>query len=579
MDLESSAFNTTVSSSVNYLFRWQATPVGNNSANAGATLNLLYGIPGNVSQTGLSIGRNGIVTFAAGQTFPSLGTVTNIATGTGLTGGPITKTGTISIAPKGVTNNLLANSSITVTAGTGLSGGGTVGLGGTVTLTNSAPGLGGTVTNVATGAGLTGGPITKGGTISLNTSFTDGRYLQLAGGALTGPLTGTTAAFTGALKATTGRFTGAVTAAGAVMPGKGSASATQGFNSTPLDFLASSFDSGKAKAAPQDFRWQAEAVANNSANPSATLNLLFGSSGSVPAETGLSIASNGHLTFAAGQTFPGVGRIAQVTAGPGLVGGGNTGNVTLSLLKTCGAGQTLLWNGTTWICGGFGHISGVPNGIAYFLGPANITSTAAAADGQILIGSAGDAPALATLTAGPNITITNGPGSIKISAPGGFALPFFVTGGERTGSSVAAGHNVTALWGFLLPYDVNTKQITYGVTTADNTANKYDIGIFNYAGHLLLHTGATAGTTFAPSKAFRSLLWTEGSAHLSAGRYYIAFTTDCSSSCAAIGAASANVSFAANTSAGASTGGSLSSTITSPVDSWSTGNQPTIVIH
>src|SRR4029077_7417440 len=345
-------------------------PLGNDSTNTGATLDLLYGVTGSVSETGFSIAKNGVLTFAPGQTFPGLGTVTSVGTGAGLTGGPITSSGTISIPAGGVTNSLLANPSITVTAGSGLSGGGTVALGGTVTLTNTAPssggtvtrgatgarlaggpttktgtisipaggvtntmlatpsitvtagsGLsgggtvalggtvtltnaapssGGTVTSVASGAGLSGGPITSSGTLSLNTGFTDGRYLQLAGGALTGALTGTTAAFSGGLNASTATFTGAMTAAGGTMPNLGTATATQGFNSNPLDFLASSFNSTTSKAAIQDFRWQAQPAGNNSSTASGTLNLLFGSNGGVPAQTGFSIASNGQLTFAPG---------------------------------------------------------------------------------------------------------------------------------------------------------------------------------------------------------------------------------------------------------------------------------------
>ena len=65
------------------------------------------------------------------------GSVTLVNTGAGLTGGPITTTGTISIATGGVTNAMLANSSVTVNPGTGLSGGGSVALGGSITLNNS----------------------------------------------------------------------------------------------------------------------------------------------------------------------------------------------------------------------------------------------------------------------------------------------------------------------------------------------------------------------------------------------------------------------------------------------------------
>jgi len=60
--------------------------------------------------------------------------VTSVGSGAGLTGGPITGSGTLSIATGGVTNAMLANPSVTVTAGSGLTGGGTATLGSAVTL-------------------------------------------------------------------------------------------------------------------------------------------------------------------------------------------------------------------------------------------------------------------------------------------------------------------------------------------------------------------------------------------------------------------------------------------------------------
>ncbi len=57
-----------------------------------------------------------------------------MGSGAGLTGGPITGSGKLSIASGGVTNSMLANPSLTVAAGTDLTGGGTVALGGTTTL-------------------------------------------------------------------------------------------------------------------------------------------------------------------------------------------------------------------------------------------------------------------------------------------------------------------------------------------------------------------------------------------------------------------------------------------------------------
>ena len=671
-DFQASAFSSKTSAAVTQDFRWQAEPTGNDTSSPSGSLNLLFGSNGTApAETGLTIASNGLVTFASGQTFPGSGgsgTVTSVATGAGLTGGPITGTGTISIPSAGVTNTMLANNSVTITAGAGLSGGGSVPLGGTITLTNSAPSLGGTVTSVSSGTGLTGGPITSSGSLSLNTSYTNGLYLQLLGGTLTGALSGTSAAFSGGVSASTGMFSGTVSEAGAVLPDTGTATATQGFNSNPFDLQASAFSSTTAAAVTQDFRWQAEPAGNDTSSPSGTLNLLFGSNGTSPAETGLSIASNGQITFASGQTFPGgsgSGTVTSVATGAGLTGGPitSTGTIsippagvtnsmlannfvtiaagsglsgggtvalggTVTLTNTAsggtvtsvatGAGLTggpitstgtisipaagitngMLANNSVTIAAGSGlsgggtvalggtvtlasNLSGTPDGIAYFSNPTSLVSTPAPTNGQVLIGSTGTVPALGTLTAGQNINITNGPGSVTISALGGgtATLPFFVTGGQHTGGTQATTANVTKLWGFLLPYNVTTTQVTYDVATADNTTHDYDIGIFDNSGNLVLDIGPTPGTAFAPAKAFETLAWTQGSTSLAAGRYYLAITTNCTTACAKVEAATTYVSFAIGLSAGASAGGALPTTITPPADVWTTGVQPTVVIH
>jgi hypothetical protein len=257
--------------------------------------------------------------------------------------------------------------------------------------------------------------------------------------------------------------------------------------------------------------------------------------------------------------------------------------VNLSLLQTCGIGQILAWNGSTWVCStpGTGSTSGTTDGIAYFSAPTTIGSTAAPTNGQVLIGSTGKAPVLGTLTAGANISITNSAGSVTIASTGGGGggtLPFFVTGAGRTGSTNAAGLNLNRLWGFLLPYNVATTEIIYDVTTADNTANKYDLGIFDDSGSRLVDLGAIAGTIFAPSSGFKTLKWVQGSANLSAGRYYLGFTTNCTTKCAQLSGAG-YMSFAANASAGATSGGALSTSVKPPADAWTAASQPTVVIQ
>jgi hypothetical protein len=202
---------------------------------------LLYAT-GATTLTKLAVGTSGqTLTVSAGLlpiwTTPAASGVTNVATGAGLTGGPITTTGTISIATGGVTNAMLVNSSVTVSPGTGLTGGGAVSLGSTTTLnigtipvanggTNTTsytagdllyatgattltklvigssgqvltvsagllpvwttPAGGGSVTSITAGAGLSGGTITTSGTIDIAASGVTNA--MLAGGIANGKL-------------------------------------------------------------------------------------------------------------------------------------------------------------------------------------------------------------------------------------------------------------------------------------------------------------------------------------------------------------------------------------------------------
>lgn len=120
--------------------------------------------------------------------------------------------GVFSIAPGGVTNQMLQNPSLTVAAGAGLSGGGSVSLGGVTTLslptlvaspgTYSHPTLTvdaygritsvqsgsvttGTVTSVGSGAGLAGGPITTAGTLRIADDGVTSEMLQSDAGSMT----------------------------------------------------------------------------------------------------------------------------------------------------------------------------------------------------------------------------------------------------------------------------------------------------------------------------------------------------------------------------------------------------------
>jgi hypothetical protein len=140
-----------------------------------------------------------------------------------------------------------------------------------------------------------------------------------------------------ATPATTLDVKGAGTIRGTLsLPALGTATATKGSNSQPLSLAGSAFNSGTSAAVTQTFRWQAEPAGNDTATPSATLNLLFAEANSAPAETGLNIASSGLITFATGQQFPGSlsGTVTSVDSGLGLKGGPITTDGTLTIDTT-----------------------------------------------------------------------------------------------------------------------------------------------------------------------------------------------------------------------------------------------------
>jgi len=124
------------------------------------------------------------------------------------------------------------------------------------------------------------------------------------------------------------------------LPVTGNATATAGKSSQPLSLAASAYNSSTPAAVNQTFRWQAEAANNNTATPSGTLNLLFGEGTAVPTETGLHFASSGQITFATGQTFPGV---VQLDAANAFVG---NQTVTGTIAATTGSGNAVSGSST-----------------------------------------------------------------------------------------------------------------------------------------------------------------------------------------------------------------------------------------
>lgn len=399
------------------------------------------------------ISKAGVVTFASGQTFPGAGTITGVTAGTDLTGGgtngvvtlnlDITKVPQLS-GVNNFTGNQIVTGNVSATQLNSTAPQGTAPL-----LVNSTT----QVTNL--NAGLLNG-------FSASAFQTAGSYATLSTNNFTGAqsVTGNVTA-TGSVSGAAGNFTGVLNeAGGALLPASAPATETQGYNSQPMDSVASAFNSGTLSAQNQDFQWLAEPVGNDTSSPSGKLDLLFGENGATPTETGLSIASNGLITFATGQTFSGIGTVTSVGSGAGLTGGPITTSGTLSI-ATGGVSNAMLANASTTINPGIGLTGGgsVPLG-------GSLTLSVNTAQVPLLSAGGGAPGALAEWTGTtPPYTVGNSPitdngvtltSSEPISAPsitsgtltstGPISAPSVSTSGTGAGVVTISSGAINVTW-------------------------------------------------------------------------------------------------------------------------------------
>jgi hypothetical protein len=270
----------------------------------------------------------------------------------------------------------------------------------------------------------------------------------------------------------------------------GTATSSKGFDSNATDLEASSFNSSTNKATLQHFEWQAEPVGNNTTNPSASLNLLFNTDPNKPAETGLNIASNGKITFAAGQTFPGTGTITGVTAGTDLTGGGGSGSVTLNLdtTKVPQLAGNNSFNGNQTITGNLsdsGNITAtgsVTGQTANFSANNNtqVVSVTQSGSGSSVVATLAGAPISYIPAVLGNATNTSGYGigvqGITASQLGVGVYGINATSGDGVWGE-SDGANGVGVFGFA---DTSSPGSAVGVTGVSNASN--GIGVNGYGG-------------------------------------------------------------------------------------------------
>jgi hypothetical protein len=386
-------------------------------------------------------------------------------------------------APASIPNAALVNSSVTVTAGTGLAGGGAVALGGTISISlpNTGPGAG-----VIGGAGqhLVSITLDAQGRITAATAAADaaaGFYqtVQAAGVDQTQEAklnfgTGFSVADDGANSRTT------VSLASTVLSGSlnsGRIPVANGSNSltdSSLTWSGSTLDSTLATVViggtMTTLQWAAGTsktinVATSAADTAGTtLNIASGAGGAASA-TGA--GTGGNLTINASQGGNGSGALGGGTGGTGQLSGGAGGQGTASALGGTGgaaavrAGSAGLNNGfgggtagTASIRGGTGatpsgaNNTGSAGGATQVLGaiPGDGSATATGGNAGVIqiLGQAGGADGGAGGGVGSTITVTPGGGRNGLATSGNAGTAsgaLNITGAQNGNGGTGAGTN------------------------------------------------------------------------------------------------------------------------------------------
>jgi len=268
--------------------------------------------------------------------------------------------------------------------------------------------------------------------------------------------------------------------------------------------------------------------------------------------------------------------------------GTTTGTFKRYFVLNCVSGLTCSVSGSTLgitVTGGAGTVTttGSPaNGnLAKFSGATSIVNGDISGDCT----TSGSLAIICTKTNGTSFATVATSGSASdlssgtlAAARGGVGIAPFYSTSSNAGSAAALTLNKVLLNGFYLSTPVTFTQLTYRILTADNTADTYDLGIYNASGTLICDFGSIAGTVFAPSSNTNmTIACTQGTVIAPAGKYYVGVTAGTAATATVAGASSYWTFIASNTLT--TSGGALAGSISPPADSWQTSTVMDVILR